>query len=193
MGRSHATRIDRRIDRQIDRQSDRRVENPTRFAPESANIAGQFGQVGQVDQVHLEPVDTNPNKQVALVVDDDPLVRRALARQLRRDFCVRLAGSQAEALTILTECARAGPSGGKGARAVALAFVDFELPDGTGELVLRRLEAWPDAISVLMSANVAEMRRFRSCGALVALVLDKPLAWSSVEAAKKAALSVPRA
>lgn len=138
-----------------------------------------------------EAFDKGADKPVALVVDDDPLVRRALVRQLCPEFRVRQATSQAEALTILTECARAGQRDGKEPRGLALAFIDFELPDGTGESVLRRLQAWPDAISVLMSANAAEMRRFRSCGALVPIVLDKPLTQSSILAAKRAALSVP--
>ncbi len=113
----------------------------------------------------------------ALVVDDDPLVRRAVARQLGRRFEVHHAASVRSALAALEVAA-----------IVDLAFVDFELPDGTGVEVLRRLADWPDAIRVLMSGNIRRVSEFRRCGAWVPLVLEKPLNSASVEAAKRAAL-----
>lgn len=119
----------------------------------------------------------------ALVVDDDPLVRRAITRQLATTFTVFLAGTLASALRTL-EWLEA-PS-----EQLNLAFIDYELPDGTGLPILERLEAWPDSIRVLMSANIKQLALFRPCGKLVPMVLEKPLSFTSIEAAKNAALAV---
>ena len=120
----------------------------------------------------------------ALVVDDDPLVRRALSRQLASTFTVFLAGTVAGALGTLERLEAPVPE------QLNLAFIDYELPDGTGLPVLERLEAWPDSIRVLMSANIKQLSLFRPCGKLVPLVLAKPLSFASIEAAKNAALAV---
>jgi CheY-like chemotaxis protein len=84
----------------------------------------------------------------ALVVDDDPEVRRALARFLRPELDVALAGSVSDAKAIVARLDR-----------LDVAFVDWELPDGNGEQILEWLSRWPDAIRVLISA------RFASSGA----------------------------
>jgi len=80
----------------------------------------------------------------ALVVDDDPEVRRALARFLRPELDVSLAGSVSDAKAIVAQLDR-----------LDVAFVDWELPDGTGEQILEWLSRWPDAIRVLISARFA--------------------------------------
>jgi DNA-binding NtrC family response regulator len=80
----------------------------------------------------------------ALVVDDDPEVRRALGRLLRPELDVSLAGSVSDAKAIVARLDR-----------LDVAFVDWELPDGTGEEVLEWLSRWPDAIRVLISARFA--------------------------------------
>lgn len=124
----------------------------------------------------------------ALVVDDDPEVRRALARLLRPELDVHLAGSVAEARAILARLDR-----------VDVAFVDWELPDGTGEQILERLAAWPDAIRVLISARVSSTTDGAGIAsgnplknrALANLVLGKPVARGVVEALKCAALALP--
>jgi CheY-like chemotaxis protein len=116
----------------------------------------------------------------ALVVDDDPEVRRALARLLRPELDVWLAGSVAQAEVILTEVDR-----------VDVAFVDWELPDGTGEQILERLAHWPDAIRVLISARVVSSENPLKNRALANLVLGKPVALGVVEALKRAALVLP--
>ncbi|HEU5073887.1 MAG TPA: response regulator [Polyangiaceae bacterium] len=121
----------------------------------------------------------------ALVVDDDPLVRRAIARQLATTFTVFVAGTMTSALKTLEQLDALGPS-----EQVDLAFVDYELPDGTGLPILERLEAWPDTVRLLMSANLEQLSRFRSCGKLVPLVLAKPLTFATIEAAKNAALAI---
>lgn len=121
----------------------------------------------------------------ALVVDDDPLVRRAISRQLATTFAVFAVGTLASALGTLERLEALAAS-----EPLHLAFIDYELPDGTGLPILERLEAWPDSIRVLMSANVNQLSRFRSCGRLVPLVLEKPLSFGAIEAAKNAALAV---
>lgn len=116
----------------------------------------------------------------ALIVDDDPEIRRALARLLRPELDVHLAGSVAQAEALLARLDR-----------VDLAFIDWELPDGTGEQILERLAHWPDAIRVLISARVASGERLLANRALANLVLGKPLALGVIDALKRAALALP--
>ena len=151
----------------------------------------------------------------ALVVDDDPEVRRALARYLRPELDVRLAGSVSDARAVVASLDR-----------LDVAFIDWELPDGTGEQILEWLSRWPDAIRVLISARftssvsplsksgVGDGARLRpsalptdwssaaSVGlvsenplknrALANLLLGKPVATSVIEALKRAALALPQ-
>jgi CheY-like chemotaxis protein len=132
----------------------------------------------------------------ALVVDDDPEVCRALARLLRPELDVHLAGSVAQAEAVLARLDR-----------VDLAFVDWELPDGTGEQILERLAAWPDAIRVLISARlsasgsslggvpsseVLSSQNPLKDRSLANLVLGKPVARGVVDALKLAALALPQ-
>jgi len=117
----------------------------------------------------------------ALVVDDDPEIRRALARLLKPELEVHLAGSVAQAEAVLAQLDR-----------VDVAFVDWELPDGTGEQILERLAHWPDAIRVLISARVASGEKLLENRALANLVLGKPLELGVIEALKRAALALPQ-
>jgi CheY-like chemotaxis protein len=119
------------------------------------------------------------------VVDDDPLVRRAISRQLAVAFTIFPAGTMASALGTLDRLEAIAPS-----KQLRLAFIDYELPDGTGLPILERLEAWPDSIRILMSANISHLSQFRPCGRMVPMVLAKPLSFASIEAAKNAALAV---
>ncbi|HTV24947.1 MAG TPA: response regulator, partial [Polyangiaceae bacterium] len=116
----------------------------------------------------------------ALVVDDDPEIRRALARLLRPELDVHLAGSVAQAEALLSRLDR-----------VDVAFVDWELPDGTGEQILERLAHWPDAIRVLISARVVSSENPLKNRALANLVLGKPLALGVIDSLKRAALALP--
>jgi CheY-like chemotaxis protein len=118
----------------------------------------------------------------AIVVDDDPEIRRALARLLRPELDVWLAGSVAQAEAVLADLDR-----------VDVAFVDWELPDGTGEQILERLAHWPDAIRVLISARVVSSENPLKNRALANLVLGKPVARGVVEALKRATLVLPPA
>lgn len=151
----------------------------TARADRARSIAKAPSTRGALSTVSMQPV--------AIVVDDDPLVRRAIARQLATSFKVFLAGTLSNALNTLDQIAALGPSA-----QLQLAIIDFELPDGTGLPILERLEAWPDSIRLLMSANVVQLSQFRPCGRLVPLVLAKPLSFESIEAAKHAALAFSR-
>src|SRR5690606_9211715 len=113
---------------------------------------------------------TGAPRPCALVVDDDPLVRRSVARHLGADFDVRDAGTTQSALAILEELSR-----------VDLALVDYELPDGNGVPILERLRFWPDSVRVLMSGDPQGISELRKSGKLVPIVLAKPLCWASVE------------
>jgi CheY-like chemotaxis protein len=126
----------------------------------------------------------------ALIVDDDPEICRALARCLKPELDVHLAGSVREAEVTLAGLAR-----------VDLAFVDWMLPDGSGELILEQLVRWPDSIRVLISGRLGSSQgvsvdttssenplRNR---ALANLVLSKPLAFHVVDALKRATLGLP--
>src|SRR5688500_9220750 len=81
----------------------------------------------------------------ALVVDDDPEICRALARCLKPELEVHVAGSVLEAEAAVAGLAR-----------VDLAFVDWELPDGSGERILELLARWPDSIRVLISGRLMQ-------------------------------------
>jgi CheY-like chemotaxis protein len=100
-------------------------------------------------------------------------------------FTVLQAASEASALKALDELAARTPP-----VRVNLAFVDYELPDGTGLAILERLKTCPNTIRVLMSGNLERIAEFRQCGSLVPLVLAKPLKQASIDAAKRAALAV---
>ena len=104
-------------------------DGPTRSAGAAATL------------VAVQPALSAPVRR-ALVVDDDPEVRRALARFLRPELDVSLAGSVSDAKAVLAQLDR-----------LDVAFVDWELPDGTGEQILEWLSRWPDAIRVLISAR----------------------------------------
>src|SRR5258706_15702056 len=76
-----------------------------------------------------------------LVVDDDPLVRRALAREFtHRGFLVRVAGTHAEAMALARD------------ERPQLAIVDLRMPDGSGlELVQRLRELSADMRLVVLT------------------------------------------
>jgi CheY-like chemotaxis protein len=144
----------------------------------------------------------------ALVVDANPDVRRRLARCLAPELIVYTASSLGEALELVDEMGGAD-----------LAFVELNLPDGSGERILERLARWPDGIRVLLWGELGprEPERASSAGpftfgssaagasgtssdlgkcienrALVNLVLGKPVGLAIVEALKRATLGLPR-
>lgn len=121
----------------------------------------------------------------AIVVDDDPAVRRAMSRRLRPELDLYVCVSVREAKEVLTKIDR-----------IDLAFVDLNLPDGSGEEVLRLVAQWPDAICVLMSgslsAGAAETDSPLENRALANLVLAKPIASHVIDALKKAVLELAK-
>jgi DNA-binding response OmpR family regulator len=116
----------------------------------------------------------------AIIVDDDPEVRRALARHLRPELDVFLAGTVSQAGALLAQLDR-----------IDVAFVDWELPDGSGEQILEQLSRWPDAIRVLISGRIVSNENPLKNRALANLVLAKPVALNVVEALKRATLALP--
>jgi len=76
-----------------------------------------------------------------LIVDDDPLVRRAVAEHLAREgHTIVEAGSVREAHERLTS-------------EIDLALLDYHLPDGDGLSILRHIkEHSPDTIAIMMTA-----------------------------------------
>jgi CheY-like chemotaxis protein len=161
-------------------QPPREPPNPDRSPepPCSEIISTDFSVGSRIDGSHHPPSSGRGPR--ALVVDDDPEIRRALARLLRPELEVHLVGSVAQAEAVLARLDR-----------VDVAFVDWELPDGTGEQILEKLAHWPDAIRVLISARVVSSENPLKNRALANLVLGKPLALGAVEALKRAALALP--
>lgn len=115
----------------------------------------------------------------AVVVDDDPEVRRALTRWLGLELDVHSAASAAEATALLETMSR-----------VDIAFVDFELPDASGERILEQLHRWPDAIRVLISGHVVEGESPLENRALANLVLKKPLGSEVIAALTRATVGL---
>ncbi|HEX9109526.1 MAG TPA: response regulator, partial [Longimicrobiales bacterium] len=77
-----------------------------------------------------------------LVVDDDRLIRSAIAERLeRRGYDVVAAGSLAEARAAIA------------ATSPDIAMLDVRLPDGVGTDLLRELVAETDAACVMMTAH----------------------------------------
>ncbi|MBI4701152.1 MAG: response regulator [Deltaproteobacteria bacterium] len=77
-----------------------------------------------------------------LVVDDDPLVLRTMARQLSRQFQVETA---ADAASALERCRR---------RSFAVVVTDYRMPDHDGLWLLEQVRRdWPDAGRMLVSGS----------------------------------------
>lgn len=109
-----------------------------------------------------DPTAEPPGARV-LVVDDEPLLRNALCRFLRRaGFVVVEVGSVAKALDELT-------SGNKDGL-YAAAVVDLLLKDGDGEDVVRACEAAsPSTNIIVLSANIDSRRALDLSGRCVCL------------------------
>ena len=100
-----------------------------------------------------------------LVVDDEPALVRAVARELRQDALVVGVGSLAEALAVLDE---------EGADPFDVVLADLELGDGRGTAVLARArERHPAALRVLMTGHGAAAAD-ADPHALVQALLPKP-------------------
>jgi two-component system KDP operon response regulator KdpE len=104
-----------------------------------------------------------------LVVEDDPTLARAIARNLTaRGYATRSAMTVAEALAALRE------------QRPGLLLLDIDLPDGLGWEVARALRASGGA-DVPVSVMSALRPNARLCGELEAAgVLEKPFAMESL-------------
>ncbi len=114
-----------------------------------------------------------------LVVDDDRLIRTAIAERLeRRGYDVVAAGSLAEARAAV---AASSPD---------IALLDIRLPDGVGTDLLRELSAETDAACVMMTAHgtVQSAVEALKLGALD--YLEKPFSFDRLDATLAATLEL---
>jgi len=107
----------------------------------------------------------------ALVVEDDPLLRRALVRGLRARGIDAL---EAENVVVAERLLRCEPD---------LVLTDVKLPDGSGHDVARRAAAnCPPPLVVAMSAEATPAEAFRLAELSVRMYMPKPFTVDELEA-----------
>jgi two-component system, OmpR family, KDP operon response regulator KdpE len=112
-----------------------------------------------------------------LVVDDEPLFRRALVTNLRgAGYDVEAAASAEEALT------------SAGLRAPEVVILDLVLPDGRGTDVCRELRRWSEAPIILVSAVGDEAEKIDALDAGADDYVTKPFAIGELLARMRAVL-----
>jgi two-component system KDP operon response regulator KdpE len=112
-----------------------------------------------------------------LVVDDEPLFRRALVTNLRgAGYDVEAAASAEEALV------------SAGLRAPELVILDLVLPDGRGTDVCRELRRWSEAPIILVSAVGDEAEKIGALDAGADDYVTKPFAIGELLARMRAVL-----
>ena len=119
-----------------------------------------------------EPGPAPAGPGVALLVDDEELVRKAMQRMLERSgYAVLAAGGAEDALR---------HARGPDARRISVVLLDLSMPGTSGQALLPRLrELLPDAPVVVMSGHIAD----RSELAGAAEVIQKPVGSREVLAA----------
>ena len=119
-----------------------------------------------------EPAPAPAGPGVALLVDDEELVRKAMQRMLERSgYAVLAAGGAEDALR---------HARGPDARRISVVLLDLSMPGTSGQALLPRLrELLPDAPVVVMSGHIAD----RSELAGAAEVIQKPVGSREVLAA----------
>jgi CheY-like chemotaxis protein len=132
---------------------------------------------------------TADRRRCAVLVNDDMKVGQLLADSLGPELDVYVVGTIQQACDLFEVL-----------RWVDLAFLDLELPDGSGDELLERLARWPDAIRVLLGSTiVADGTTHKSDGSalkhrhLAHLVLGKPPALPVVQVLKSIVLDLPNA
>jgi len=119
--------------------------------------------------------DLGEKRQSILVVDDDPVLRRVLARLLRgRGHQVLTASSASQALIQLTD-ARPIPD---------VMITDVEMPGFNGiQLANQVARCWPSVQCILISARADEyVQTVRDAG-IDGVLLGKPFKWAELEMA----------
>lgn len=128
---------------------------------------------------HSTPVDAPPSKGSVLVVDDEPMVVRAVSLILERSgFVVRTADGPADAL------ARFEEAGGS----IDLLLTDVVMPDGGGRKLAERLRERCPGLRVLFMSGFTEHDSVRDDRELPAPLLSKPFSAAKLEAAVRRAL-----
>jgi len=114
-----------------------------------------------------------------LVVDDDRLIRSAIAERLdRRGYDVVVAGSLAEARAAV----------GKSSPDIAL--LDIRLPDGVGTELLRELTAETDAACVMMTAHGTVQSAVEALQLGAVDYMEKPFTFDRLDATLAATLEL---
>ena len=114
-----------------------------------------------------------------LVVDDDRLIRTALAERLgRRGYDVVAAGSLAEARAAI---ATSSPD---------IALLDIRLPDGVGTDLLRELVAETDAACVMMTAHATVQSAVEALKLGAVDFMEKPFSFDRLDATLGATLEL---
>jgi CheY-like chemotaxis protein len=73
---------------------------------------------------------------------------------------------------------------------VDVALVDCDQPPSVQAPIFHELARWPNAVCVLLSANVQKVEQFRALGIFAPLVLDKPIQQDALEAIRSATLEL---
>ncbi|HEX9107751.1 MAG TPA: sigma-54 dependent transcriptional regulator [Longimicrobiales bacterium] len=114
-----------------------------------------------------------------LVVDDDRLIRNAIAERLdRRGYEVVVAGSLAEARAA---AAKSSPD---------IALLDIRLPDGVGTDLLRELVAETDAACVMMTAHGTVQSAVEALQLGAVDYMEKPFSFDRLDATLAATLEL---
>ncbi len=114
-----------------------------------------------------------------LVVDDDRLIRSAIAERLeRRGYEVAVAGSLAEARAAV---AKSSPD---------IALLDIRLPDGVGTDLLRELTAETDAACVMMTAHGTVQSAVEALRLGAVDYMEKPFSFDRLDATLAATLEL---
>jgi two-component system cell cycle sensor histidine kinase/response regulator CckA len=128
---------------------------------------------------HPVPVDVPPSKGSVLVVDDEPMVVRAVSLILERSgYVVRTADGPSDAM------ARFEEAGG----AIDLLLTDVVMPEGGGRRLADRLIERCPTLRVLFMSGFTEHDSVRDDRELPATLLTKPFNAAKLEAAVRRAL-----
>jgi CheY-like chemotaxis protein len=125
---------------------------------------------------------TADRRRCAVLVNEDAEAGRRLADSLVPELEVYRVGTVKQASDLLEDL-----------QWVDLAFLDLDLPDGSGDELLEPLARWPDAIRVLLASTLFARSGTLKHRHLAHLVLGKPPALPVVQALKCAVLGLPKA